>query len=73
MKNTTTPATVDGTKPRYTTTTEAEAWRLMRGRNARLPIGQELWVMVDGPEEGEASVLRLRDAVAAGFLYRWAR
>lgn len=54
-----------------TTTDEDEARRLMVSRNRTRRGRTDLTVMVDGPGEGEFTVMDLRDAINGGFAYRW--
>ncbi len=58
-----------------TTTNEAEAVDAMRARNrAAVANGRsDMYVLVDGPEDGEFTVMPLADAVEGEFLYRWER
>ena len=57
--------------PMKTLTDENEARDLMvlwnRSRRGRA----ELVVMVDGPDDGEFTVMELRDAIENGFSYCW--
>lgn len=56
-----------------TTTNEDLAVEIMRNRNrvAAASRRPELFVLVDGPEDGEYTVMSLREAVDGEFLYRW--
>jgi hypothetical protein len=55
-----------------TVANEDQARTLMVSRNrARCDRREDISVMVEGPGDGEWTVLNLRDAIAAGFLYRW--
>jgi len=55
----------------HTTTDENEARELMVSRNRTARGSAELVVMVDGPNDGEFTVMDLRDAVEGGFMYTW--
>ena len=57
--------------PMVTMTDESEARALMVSRNRTRRGRTELTVMVEGPEDGEFTVMGLRDAVEGGFAYRW--
>ncbi len=50
---------------------EDEARRLMVSRNQTRRGRTELAVLVDGPRDGEFTVMSLRDAIDGGFAYRW--
>lgn len=52
----------------YTDTDHAET--IMRQRN-RHATGDPT-VMVDGPDEGQVTLMPLREAIEHGFPYRWA-
>ena len=52
-----------------TTTNEDEAVEIMRRRNRA--AGSPVFVLVDGPEDGEFSVMPLAEAIDSGFAYRW--
>jgi len=54
-----------------TTKDEDEARRLMASRNRTRRGRTDLAVMVDGPGDGEFTVMDLRDAIEGGFAYRW--
>jgi hypothetical protein len=54
-----------------TFTNEADARERMRLLNRSRRGRTELVVMVDGPDDGEFTVMELRDAVEGGFLYSW--
>lgn len=54
-----------------TLTNEDEARALMVSRNRTARGSAALVVMVDGPNDGEFTVMDLRDAVENGFLYTW--
>lgn len=57
----------------YPSRDEAHAAMLAKNRaNAAAGNRRELVVLVDGPDEGEATVMPLRDAIEAEFLYEWA-
>ena len=57
-------------QPRIVTTTnEEEAVEIMRRRNRA--AGHPAFVLVDGPDDGEFTVMPLDEAVDNGFLYRW--
>jgi hypothetical protein len=55
----------------YTTTDERDALQRMRLMNQSRRGRTELSVMVDGPDDGEFTVMDLRDAIEGGFGYRW--
>jgi hypothetical protein len=57
--------------PMKTMTSESEARDRMLFWNRSRCGHAELVVMVDGPNEGEFSVMELRDAIDSGFAYRW--
>jgi hypothetical protein len=44
----------------------------LKMRRLNRASGGELVVLVEGPEEGKASLMLLREAVDAGFFYEWA-
>jgi hypothetical protein len=54
-----------------TLTNEDEARRLMVSRNRTRADRTDIAVMVDGPNDGEFTVMDLRDAVENGFMYTW--
>jgi hypothetical protein len=54
-----------------TTTDENAARDLMLIRNRSRRGRTDLTVMVDGPGDGEFTVMDLRDAIDNEFLYRW--
>jgi hypothetical protein len=54
-----------------TMTDEAAARDLMVLYNRSRRAGAELVVLVDGPDEGEFTVMELRDAIENEFAYRW--
>lgn len=54
-----------------TFTSEDEARRLMVNRNHTRRGKTDLTVLVDGPDDGEWTVMDLRDAIEGGFLYSW--
>lgn len=54
-------------------TDETEATNLMRSRNRVRRGRARLSVVVDGPNDGEFTVMDLPDAIDNGFLYRWER
>lgn len=56
-----------------TTTNEDRAVQIMRSRNrAAAATGRDEWfVLVDGPGDGEFTVMPLDEAVDSEFLYRW--
>lgn len=37
----------------------------------QIQVSRDLTVIVDGPEDGEVTVMALPEAIDAGFLYRW--
>ena len=55
----------------YTTTDETEARERMVFMNRARRGRTELSVMVDGPNDGEFTVMDLRDAIESEFAYRW--
>lgn len=56
-----------------TTNNEEQAVRIMRSRNRAAATSRrpDWFVLVDGPADGEFTVMDLRDAVEAGFGYSW--
>jgi hypothetical protein len=54
-----------------TTTNEDDARNLMLSRNRTRRGRTDMAVMVDGPGDGEFTVMSLRDAIGGGFTYRW--
>jgi hypothetical protein len=48
---------------------DARAWMVSLNRSRRGRT--DLSVMVDGPDDGEFTVMNLRDAIENEFLYRW--
>lgn len=54
-----------------TFTDEDKARALMVSRNRTRRGRTELTVVVDGPNDGEFTVMGLREAVENGFAYRW--
>jgi hypothetical protein len=52
---------------------EGEALQFMQDINrARLAASKtDIVVLVDGPDDGEYTVMELADAVDGGFAYRW--
>jgi hypothetical protein len=54
-----------------TTTDENEARHLMVFRNRSRRGRTDLTVIVDGPDDGEFTVMDLRDAIENEFAYRW--
>lgn len=60
------------TKPVITLKSEDVALDVMRQLNRfALDHAEDTYVIVDGPENGDYTVMDLRDATDAGFLYRW--
>ena len=55
-----------------TTPDENEARSVMISWNRARHGKTNMAVMVEGPEEGEFTVMDLRDAVDGGFFYSWA-
>ena len=47
----------------------ADAWMRMKNTANRMPGW--LFVLVDGPEDGAASVMDIRSAIDGEFLYSW--
>ena len=54
-----------------TYTNEDDARAMMRRLNNTRIDRMDLWVMVDGPGEGEFAVMSQREAIEGGFLYCW--
>jgi hypothetical protein len=57
--------------PMKTMTSESEARDRMLFWNRTRRGRAELVVMVDGPDDGEFTVMELRDAIENEFAYRW--
>ena len=55
----------------YTTTDEGEARDRMVHLNRTRRGRTDLSVLVDGPNDGEFTVMDLRDAIDNEFMYRW--
>jgi hypothetical protein len=63
------------THPKKTYTNEDAATTEMTQINrAQMNVGDrtELVVLVDGPGDGEFTIMRLAEAIDNGFIYRWA-
>ena len=54
-----------------TFTSESAALRATQGRNKWTDNANDLWVVVEGPEDSEWSVMRIEDAIEGEFLYSW--
>lgn len=52
----------------YNTPGEAEEACRRLNRHA---AGRDVVVLVDGPEDGAVTLMPLREAITAGFSYRW--
>ena len=50
---------------------EEEARDLMRDRNRTRRGKTDLSVVVEGPDDGQWTVMDLRDAIESGFSYSW--
>jgi hypothetical protein len=55
----------------FTTPHQDEARDLMVARNRSRRGRTEMVVMVEGPGDGEFTVMSLREAIDGEFLYRW--
>jgi hypothetical protein len=58
-----------------TYTDESQAYNAMRDLNRAMVAAdntRDLLVLVDGPEDGQWTVMELKEAIAGEFTYRWA-
>ena len=59
------------TRPMMTFRSEDDARRLMVTRNLTRRDRSAIAVLVEGPDDGEWTVMDLRDAIENGFSYSW--